>query len=119
MLQQIIRPTRAGPPPEFWPEMSELARIVAVVQSDPYARMGSAWYFVRESHERKGQLYRLVPGSARAAPRIEEVCCRAYGIEEDDLDTEINGAREYEACPGLYHIQDLVHRKLAALGDGC
>jgi hypothetical protein len=106
---------RTRPLSGFWPELSELARIVAVVQNDPDARVGSAWYFIRDRDGAKGQLYRLTPGSTRAAPRVERVYGRAYGIEGEDLDTDIEGAREYEECPGLYHIPDLVHRKLTAL----
>jgi hypothetical protein len=119
MLQQIGRPERAGPPQGFTAEITDLARIVAVVQSDPEAQIGSAWYFIRDVSGEGGRLYRLVPGNQRAAPRIEPVDGPAHGIEADDLDTAIGGVREYEECPGLFRVTDLVHRKLSALDDSC
>lgn len=119
MLQQIVRPERAGPPQGLAAEVSELARTVAVVQSDPEARVGPAWYFVRDFYGEGGRLYRLVPGSRKAAPRIEPVHGPAFGIEADDLDTAIGGAREYTECPGLFRVTDLVHRKLSALDGSC
>jgi hypothetical protein len=114
-----MRPARAEPLPALWPERYELARIAAVVQDDPDARVGQVWYFVRDLYGERGQLYRLIPGSRKAAPRIEPVSGQAYGIEADDLDTEIGGPREYEECPGLYQIPDLVRRKLTALDGSC
>ena len=118
MFQQIERPARTDPLPAAWPGRLDLARIVAVVQNDPDALAGSPWYFVRCSDREGGELYRLTQGSAWAAPRVEPVNCRAYGIEGDDLDTSVNGAREYEEFPGLYHTPDVVRRKLNAL-DAC
>lgn len=115
MLQQITRPARTDPLPAAWPGRSDLARIVTVVQNDPDALVGPSWYFLRSSDQERGELYRLTQGSAWAAPQIEMVNCRAYGIEGDDLDTSVNGAREYDEYPGLYHTPDTIRRKLSAL----
>jgi hypothetical protein len=115
MLQQIQRPIRTELPKAVWPGVLQLARIVAVMQDDPDAQVGSSWYFIRDRGGERGELYRMVPGSMWAAPRIDPVDDHAYGIEADDLDVSIDGAREYEECPGLYGISDVVHRKLSAV----
>jgi hypothetical protein len=85
------------------------------MQNDPDAQVGSSWYFIRDRDGEEGLLYRLTRPRACSAPRVDPVDANAYGIEPEDLDVSIDGAREYEECPGLYRIPDVVHRKLSAL----
>jgi hypothetical protein len=117
MLQQIRRPIQTAPPGAGRTSLSEYVRIVTVMQNDPDALVGASWYFIRDRNGEQGDLFRVTPATRCAAPRVELLDGSAYGIEDEDLDLSIEGPREYEECPGLYHIPDVVHRKLSAALD--